>query len=172
MDPEGMCSSIDNRPSYVRAHCPRREALREQTVALIKPDAVRRSLVGAIINRIECAGGFFSGRPLTIERVACFQFDKALASRFYAEHEQKPFFLDLVKFICGGQSFALVLRGEDAVETWRQLMGPTPNPERKPGQIRYDFAMTYPMMENLMHGSDSPTAAGRERRLLEQVFVL
>ncbi len=128
----------------------------ERTLVLVKPDGVRRGLVGEIIARIERKGlGLVAGRFFTI--------DEALAGKHYAEHTEKPFFKDLVDFITGGPVMALAVEGPDAVKIVRTLMGPTNPVEAPPGTIRGDFATEITF--NLIHGSDSPESAKRELSL-------
>ena len=128
----------------------------ERTLVLVKPDGVRRGLVGEIISRIERKG-------LTLVAGRFFTIDEALAGRHYAEHTEKPFFSDLVSFITSGPVMALAVEGPDAIKVVRALMGPT-NPIDAPyGTIRGDFATEITF--NLIHGSDSPESATRELSL-------
>jgi len=125
----------------------------ERTLVLIKPDAVRRGLVGEIIGRLERKGFTILGMQLRT-------LDVEIASRHYAEHDGKPFFGDLVEFITGGPLVALAVEGHRAVEAVRTLMGVTDPVASTPGSIRGDFALE--IGQNLVHGSDSPEAAARE----------
>lgn len=125
----------------------------EQTLVLIKPDAVRRRLVGEIISRIERKG-------LSIVSGRFFPMDEALATRHYDEHRGKPFFGELIAFITSGPLMALAVEGPEAVKVMRDLMGPTNPLDAAPGTIRGDFATS--ITENLIHGSDSATSAERE----------
>lgn len=126
----------------------------ERTLILIKPDGVKRGLVGEILRRIEAKGLRFAALDL---RVA----DRATAEKHYAEHTDKPFFGELVDFITSGPLVAGVVEGERAVEAWRQLAGGTdPVAKATPGTIRGDFGLT--VGENVVHGSDSPESAERE----------
>jgi len=125
----------------------------ERTLVLIKPDGVRRKLVGEIIARFERKG-------LTIVAGEVRSLDVDTAQRHYAEHADKPFFGELVEFITGGPLAALVLEGPDAVKVVRTLMGTTNPVESAPGTIRGDFGIL--LTENLVHGSDSPESAARE----------
>jgi nucleoside-diphosphate kinase len=128
----------------------------QKTLVIVKPDAVRRGLVGEIIVRLEEKGlHIVDGRFFTI--------DRDLAGRHYAEHTEKPFFGDLVDFITSGPVLALVVEGHEAVSVVRTLMGPTNPVEAPPGTIRGDFALE--ITENLVHGSDSPESARRELSL-------
>jgi nucleoside-diphosphate kinase len=125
----------------------------ERTLILIKPDAVRRKLAGEILGRIEARGfEVTGGKLLTVSR--------DLAQRHYAEHEEKPFFGELVEFITSGPTWALVVEGEGAIATMRKTIGATNPANAEPGTIRGDLAMSMP--DNLVHGSDSPESAERE----------
>ncbi len=125
----------------------------ERTFAMVKPDGVRRRLVGNLVSRIEAKGYAIVGlKQLTISR--------ELAERHYGEHKGKPFFDGLVSFITSGPVVAMVLEGENAIAGWRGMMGPT-NPKDAPcGTVRGDFATT--IDENVAHGSDAPATAERE----------
>lgn len=125
----------------------------ERTLVLIKPDAVRRRLVGEIVGRFEAKG---------LELVALEQrtLDSETAEKHYAEHAEKPFFGDLVEFICGGALVAIVLEGRDAISVVRTMMGQTDPAASPPGSIRGDLGLE--VTENLVHGSDSPESASRE----------
>lgn len=125
----------------------------ERTLVLIKPDAVRRGLIGEIVGRLERKG-------FTILGMQFRTLDVEIASRHYAEHDGKPFFGDLVEFITGGPLVALAVEGHRAVEAVRTLMGVTDPVASTPGSIRGDFALE--IGQNLVHGSDSPDAAARE----------
>jgi nucleoside-diphosphate kinase len=125
----------------------------EQTLILIKPDAVRRGLVAEILGRIERRGFTVrAGKLLTVSR--------ELGERHYAEHAEKPFFPELVGFISSGPTWALVVEGEAAIATMRKTIGATNPANAEPGTIRGDLAMSMP--DNLVHGSDSPESAERE----------
>ena len=125
----------------------------ERSLVLVKPDGVRRGLVGEIVGRIERKGlSLVAGRFFTI--------DTELAGRHYAEHTEKPFFADLVAFITSGPVMALAVEGPDAVKIVRTLMGPTNPVDAPPGTIRGDYATEITF--NLIHGSDSPESAARE----------
>ena len=125
----------------------------ERTLILIKPDAVRRKLAGEILGRIEARGFEVAGGKLvTVSR--------DLAERHYAEHEEKPFFGELVEFITSGPTWALVVEGDGAIATMRTTIGATNPANAEPGTIRGDLAMSMP--DNLVHGSDSPESAERE----------
>ena len=126
----------------------------ERTLVLIKPDGVRRGLVGEIVARIERKG-------LALVAMDLRTVDVELARAHYAEHVGKPFFDSLVEFITGGPLVAAVVEGERAIAGWRQLAGGTDPVEKAvPGSIRGDFALV--TQQNLVHGSDSPESAARE----------
>ncbi len=125
----------------------------ERTLVLVKPDGVRRGLVGEIVGRIERKG-------LTLIAGRFFTIDEELAGKHYAEHTSKPFFRDLVDFITSGPVMALAVEGPDAVTIVRTLMGPTNPVDAPPGTIRGDLATEITF--NLIHGSDSPESASRE----------
>ncbi|WP_261815865.1 nucleoside-diphosphate kinase [Vibrio gallicus] len=125
----------------------------ERTFSIIKPDAVKRNLIGAIYQRIEAAG-------LRVVGAKMVQLDEAQASGFYAEHEGKPFFDSLKEFMMSGPVMVQVLEGEDAIARYRELMGKTNPEEAACGTIRSDYALS--LRYNSVHGSDSPTSAARE----------
>jgi nucleoside-diphosphate kinase len=125
----------------------------EQTLILIKPDAVRRSLAGEILARIERRGFVVRAGKLVTA-------DRALGEEHYAEHREKPFFGDLVDFITSGPTWALVVEGEGAIATMRNTIGATNPANAASGTIRGDLASSMP--DNLVHGSDSPESAERE----------
>lgn len=125
----------------------------ERTLVLVKPDGVKRGLVGEVIGRLERKGfTFVAGELRTL--------DRATAETHYGEHRDKPFFGGLVDFITSGPLFAAVIEGESAISAWRTMMGATNPVNAAPGTIRGDLATT--MDENVAHGSDSPESAARE----------
>lgn len=128
----------------------------EQTLVIIKPDAVRRGLTGEIISRLERKG-------LQIVDGRFFSISSELAHRHYAEHTEKPFFPDLLSFITSGPVMALAVEGPSAVQVVRDLMGPTDPLKAPPGTIRGDYGSE--ITQNLVHGSDSPDSAQRELEL-------
>jgi nucleoside-diphosphate kinase len=128
----------------------------ERTLILVKPDGVRRGLVGEVIFRIERKG-------LTIRELQMRTLDEQTAHEHYAEHTDKPFFGELVDFITGGPLVAMAVEGPDAVKAMRALMGATNPIEAAPGSIRGDYATV--ITENIVHGSDSPASAERELKL-------
>lgn len=129
------------------------EDLIEQTLVLIKPDAVQRGLVGAIISRLERRG-------LKIVALKMIKMDQALAQNHYAVHRGKPFFEGLVNFITSSPLIAAVFEGPHAVEIVRSTMGATDPAQAAPGTIRGDLALD--IGRNLVHGSDSVENAEKE----------
>ena len=125
----------------------------ERTFSIIKPDAVSKNVVGDIVSRFENAG-------LKIIAIRMEHLSQERAKGFYAEHDGKPFFKDLVSFMTSGPSVLQVLEGENAIARNRELMGSTNPQEAEPGTIRADFAKS--IDANAVHGSDSPTSAIRE----------
>jgi len=125
----------------------------EETLVIVKPDGVRRRLVGEVLGRLERKG-------LTLEAVRMLRIDRELAERHYGEHSDKPFFGELVAFITSGDVVVARVSGESAISVVRTLMGPTNPAEAPPGTIRGDLATV--ITENLVHGSDSPESAKRE----------
>ena len=125
----------------------------EKTLSIIKPDAVSKNVVGKIISRFEENG-------LHLVAGKSIQLDDEMASGFYAEHDGKPFFNDLKKFMTSGPVFVQVLEGENAIQKNRDLMGSTNPQEADPGTIRADFAKS--IDANAVHGSDSEISAERE----------
>lgn len=125
----------------------------EETLVIVKPDAVRRGLIGEVLGRIERKG-------LRIAELRSLRIDRDLAERHYDEHRDKPFFGDLVDFITSGDVVVARVAGEQAVPVVRTLMGPTDPASAPPGTIRGDFGVL--ITENLVHGSDSAESAKRE----------
>ena len=125
----------------------------EQTLSIIKPDAVSKNIIGKIISRFEENGLHLIAGKL-------IQLDDQTASGFYAEHEGRPFFNDLKKFMTSGPVFVQVLEGEGAIKKNRELMGNTDPQDAAPGTIRADFANS--IDANAVHGSDSEISAMRE----------
>jgi nucleoside-diphosphate kinase len=128
----------------------------ESTLLIVKPDGIRRALVGEVLRRAESKG-------LVIEAMTLITIDRAIAEEHYAEHRDKPFFEELVQFITSGPVVVAKLTGESAISVWRTLMGPTNPVEALPGSIRGDLATL--IGENVVHGSDSPASAARELAL-------
>ena len=129
---------------------------KQQTLILVKPDGVRRRLIGEVVSRIEAKG-------FEIKELRMATIDESLAKKHYAEHVDKPFFDELVSFITSGPLVAMVVEGFDAVAGMRQIMGATNPLDAVPGSIRGDFATV--ITENIVHGSDSPESAEREVNL-------
>ena len=129
----------------------------EKTLILVKPDGVRRGLVGEVISRIETKG-------YAIDAVRMLQADAALLEKHYAEHVGKPFYEPLVEFMMSGPIVAIVASGNRVIEGFRSLAGATDPTVAAPGTIRGDLARDQgtKVLQNLVHGSDSPETAARE----------
>ncbi len=125
----------------------------ERTFIMIKPDGVKRQLVGDVISRFESKG-------LTLARMRMLTIDEQMARTHYAEHVEKGFFPELLAFITSGPVVAMEWSGPDAVAAARNLMGATNPLNAGPGTIRGDYATK--VSENIVHGSDSPESAERE----------
>jgi len=125
----------------------------QQTLAIIKPDAIERNLLGEILGRIEGAG-------LRVRALKMVRMDKEQAKGFYAVHSDKPFFDSLTDYMSSGPAAVAVLEAENAVAAYRQLMGATKPEEAEAGTIRKDLALD--IEKNSVHGSDSPENAERE----------
>ena len=125
----------------------------QKTFLMVKPDGVKRQLVGDIVDRFERKGFVLKGAKL-------MQISPELAKKHYAEHAERPFFGELVEFITSGPVFAMVWEGEYVISVARLMMGAT-NPEQSaPGTIRGDYSTT--VSHNVIHGSDSLASAERE----------
>jgi nucleoside-diphosphate kinase len=125
----------------------------QRTLVILKPDAVRRRLVGELVGRYEAKG-------LTLVALQHRTIDGALADEHYAEHVDKAFYPPLRDFVLSGPLVAMVLEGDEAVEVVRAVNGATDGRKAAPGTIRGDLALSN--RENLVHGSDSPESAERE----------
>ena len=125
----------------------------ERTLAIIKPDAVRRGLSGDIIKRIEASG-------LQIIGLRKLQLSSADARAFYLVHQQRPFFESLCAYMTSGPVIVAVLQGENAITRWRQLMGATDPKKADAGTIRKDFGID--VEQNATHGSDAAETAAVE----------
>ena len=128
----------------------------EQTLIILKPDAVQRGLIGKIISRLEDKG-------LTIQAMKMMHISRELAERQYAPHKGKPFYPGLIEYITVGPVVVLALAGQRAIDITRKMVGATFGFDAEPGTIRGDFgaSKTY----NLIHGSDSPETAEHELAL-------
>jgi nucleoside-diphosphate kinase len=135
----------------------------QRTLVLLKPDAVRRGLVGEIVGRIEHKAGW------TIAALELRTLDRSLLEQHYAEHQGKPFYEPLVEFMSSGPSVAMVVEGERVIEGLRALVGPTDPIAAAPGSIRGDFGTI--VRENLVHASDSEESAQRELKLFFPDFT-
>ncbi|MCC5832408.1 MAG: nucleoside-diphosphate kinase [Chlamydiales bacterium] len=123
---------------------------KEQTLSIIKPDAVRKNLIGEILARFEKAG-------LKVAAAKMLHMSKAQGQDFYAVHKERPFYNDLVNFISSGPVLVSVLEGENAIMKNREIMGATNPKDAAPGTIRADFADS--IDQNAVHGSDGPDTA-------------
>ena len=130
--------------------------MKQRTLVLVKPDGVRRKLVGEVVRRLE-------QKTLDIVAMRMLTIDKDLASEHYAEHVEKPFFGELLEFITSGPVIAMAVEGDDAISVVRQMMGATDPKKATQGTIRGDYGLI--TTENLVHGSDSPESAERELKL-------
>jgi len=129
----------------------------ERTLVLIKPDGVRRSLVGEVISRIESKG-------YSIVGVRMMNADRSILERHYAEHQGKPFYEPLLEFMTSGPIVALIAEGNRVIEGFRSLAGATDPTVAAPGTIRGDLARDQgtKVVQNIVHGSDSVESATRE----------
>jgi nucleoside-diphosphate kinase len=125
----------------------------ERTLAIIKPDAVKRGLTGDILSRIHAA-------KFQIVAIKSLQLSRTEAEGFYAVHRERPFFKDLVEFMSSGKSVAMVLEAEGAIAKWRENMGATDPAKAAPGTIRKDLGTS--IQFNCTHGSDAPQTAAFE----------
>ena len=125
----------------------------ERTLAIIKPDAVDRRLVGPIVQRIEGAG-------FGIRAMRRVHLSREQAAGFYAVHRERPFFGSLVDFMASGPAVVMVLEAPDAIRKWRMLMGATDPAKADAGTIRKEFAQS--IERNATHGSDAPETAAFE----------
>jgi nucleoside-diphosphate kinase len=132
-------------------------ATSERTLVLVKPDGVRRRLVGEIISRIESKG-------YSISALKMMKADRAMLEKHYAEHAGKPFFEPLVEFMLSGPIIAMIAEGNRVIEGFRSLAGATDPTVAAPGTIRGDLASDQgtKVVQNLVHGSDSTESARRE----------
>ncbi len=128
----------------------------EKSLIIIKPDAVKKRLVGEIISR-------FENEVFLIEKMKMVNIDEKLARAHYREHEGKDYFKHLINYITSGSSVVMVVSRPDAIQQARQMMGPTDSKAAKKGTIRGDFGEDVTL--NVIHGSDSPQSAEREIKL-------
>ncbi len=128
----------------------------EQSLVLIKPDAMQRGLAGTIITRLE-------GQGLKMVAIKMLHLDKALAQELYSVHKDKPFYDDLVNYISSAPIIAIVFEGEKTVEVIRKMVGATDPPRAEAGTIRGDFGLD--IGRNSVHGSDSVETAKKEIKL-------
>ena len=128
----------------------------QRTLVLLKPDTVRRGLVGEVLSRFEAKG-------LTIAAMEQRTIDAAKADEHYAEHVERDFYPPLRAFVTSGPLVALVLEGDEAIEVVRAINGATDGRKAAPGTIRGDLSLSN--RENLVHGSDSPESAEREIKI-------
>jgi nucleoside-diphosphate kinase len=133
---------------------------KERTLVLVKPDGVRRALVGEVIARIERKG-------YQVSALRMLQADRALLEKHYAEHQGKPFYEPLLEFMMSGPIVALIAEGERVIEGFRSLAGATDPTVAAPGTIRGDLARDQgtKVVQNIVHGSDSPESAAREIKI-------
>jgi nucleoside-diphosphate kinase len=129
----------------------------EKTLILVKPDGVRRQLIGEVIARVEAKG-------YLVTSLRMMQADRALLERHYEEHKGKPFFEPLVEFMLSGPIVAMVAEGNRVIEGFRSLAGATDPTVAAPGTIRGDLARDQgtKVVQNIVHGSDSSESAARE----------
>ena len=132
----------------------------EKTLILVKPDGVRRQLIGEVISRVEAKG-------YLVTSLRMMQADRALLERHYEEHKGKPFFEPLVEFMLSGPIVAMVAEGNRVIEGFRSLAGATDPTVAAPGTIRGDLARDQgtKVVQNIVHGSDSPESAAREIKI-------
>lgn len=128
----------------------------ERTLVLLKPDAVQRGLIGAILARFEQKG-------LRIVGLKLRSFERKLIEQHYAVHRERPFYPKLVQFMTSGPVVAVAIEGKEAIEVVRKLIGKTNSRQAEPGTIRGDLGMSF--SNNLVHGSDGPDAARTELAL-------
>lgn len=129
----------------------------ERTLIVIKPDGVKRGLVGEVISRFERKG-------FRIVALKMLRMDKRTAEEFYSVHRGKHFFNDLVEFVTSGPVVAMVIEGDSAIEVARLMIGATDGRKAAPGTIRGDYSLS--VQENVVHASDSKESYEREARIL------
>lgn len=129
----------------------------EKTLVLVKPDGVKRGLIGEVISRFERKG-------LKIRALKMLWMTRSQAEEFYSVHRDKPFYNDLVDFITSGPIVAMVLEGDQAISVVRLMIGATDGRKAAPGTIRGDFALS--IQDNVVHASDSPESFEREFKVV------
>ncbi len=129
----------------------------ERTLVLVKPDGVRRGLIGEVISRFERKG-------FRIVAMKMLKMTNEQAAQFYSVHADKPFYKDLVKFMTSGPIVAMIIEGESAISVVRNMIGSTDGRKAAPGTIRGDFSLS--VQENVVHASDSPESYEREYRVI------
>ena len=129
----------------------------EQSLFIVKPDAVSRNLIGEIISRFERKG-------FKIVKLKMFEFTKDQAEDFYSDHKEKPFFNELVSFITSGKIVASVIEGNNVVQITRLMIGSTKSFEAAPGSIRGDFGLG--LTDNIIHASDSIESFEKEVKVV------
>lgn len=125
----------------------------QQTLSIIKPDGVKRGIIGEVIKRLEASG-------IRIVAMKMLHLSKAQAEGFYAVHRERPFFQSLTDFMSSGPVVVMVLEGDDVIQKYRTLMGATDYRKADEGTIRKDFATD--IEKNVVHGSDAPETAAFE----------
>ena len=138
----------------------------ERTLVLIKPDGVKRNLVGQVLSRIEAKG-------YSLVAIKTMNADRALLAKHYAEHEGKPFFEPLIEFMTSGPIVAVIAEGNRVVEGFRKLAGTTDPTTAEPGTILGDLAADAgtKVVQNIVHGSDSVESANREIEIFFPEFA-
>jgi nucleoside-diphosphate kinase len=138
----------------------------ERTLVLIKPDGVKRNLVGQVLSRIEAKG-------YSLVAIKTMTADRALLAKHYAEHEGKPFFEPLIEFMTSGPIVAVIAEGNRVVEGFRKLAGTTDPTTAEAGTIRGDLGADAgtKVVQNIVHGSDSVESANREIEIFFPEFV-
>ncbi|MGB8025996.1 MAG: nucleoside-diphosphate kinase [Nitrososphaeraceae archaeon] len=129
----------------------------EQTLIVVKPDGLKKGLVGKIISRFEEKG-------FQIVNLRSFQFDTDTARKFYDAHKDKHFFNELVSFICSGKTVGCILEGNNAISTIRLMVGNNKSTEAQPGTIRGDFGLGF--TDNIIHASDSAESFIKESKII------
>ena len=134
--------------------------LNQQTLILIKPDGIRRGLIGEIISR-------FEKRQLSIIDVMMIKLTREVATSLYSPHKEKPFFTELLEYMTSGPVIKLIVEGELAIEVVRSMIGSTNSLQALSGTIRGDFELG--LTENVIHASDSSSSFDREKQILDAI---